>query len=118
MIRRWRRWALIVWTGTAISTGVVARLTFAAPQPSLCDSNTDALCLDWHFEELWYVLIVFVWLIGLAVITVGVSVVGYIVARRRGRGASLPTRPSARGCVVRPSRVQSLSSPCRLAFGG
>jgi hypothetical protein len=103
MIRRWRRWALIVWTGTAISTGVVARFTFAAPQPSLCDANTDALCLDLHFEWLWYVLIILVWLVGLAVITVVVSIVGSIGARRRGRAASRSVRPQRRwlrGAVI------------------
>jgi hypothetical protein len=121
MIRRWRRWALIVWTGTAISTAVVARLTFAAPQPSLCDSNTDALCLDLHFEELWYALIVFAWLVGLAVITLVVSVVGHIVARRRGHAASLPIRPQRRwlrgaaitgsiACIALPFGVWGLTA--------
>jgi hypothetical protein len=117
MLRRSRMWALIVWTGTAISTGIVARLTFAAPQPSSCDPNTEALCLDLHFEALWYYLIALVWLVGLAVSLV----VGYVLARRRRRTASLPVRPQRRwlrgaviagsiGCIALPFAVWALTA--------
>jgi hypothetical protein len=45
VLRRPRPWALIVWTGTAISTGVVARLTS-------------------DFAEGWYAFIALCWLVG------------------------------------------------------
>jgi hypothetical protein len=117
MLRPARTWALIVWTGTAISTGVVARLTFAAPKPPSCDPNTDAFCLDFHLEPLWYFLIALVWLVGLAVILV----VGDVLARRRRRTASLPVRAQRRwlrgaliagsiGCVALPFGVWALTA--------
>jgi hypothetical protein len=118
MLRRSRMWALLVWTGTAISTGVVARLTFAAPQPE-----------EW--TALAYVFIGLLWLAGLAVIVVVGEVVGYVVARRRRRSAPAPVRPQRRwlrgvviaasvGCIALPFGVWGLtavgshrrSSPC------
>jgi hypothetical protein len=117
MRRRARTWVLIVWTGTAISAGVVARLTFAAPQPPSCDPNTDAFCLDFHFESLWYYLIAAVWLVGLVVI----FVVGYALTRSRRGTAAPPARPRRRwlrgaliagsiGCLGLPFGVWGLTA--------
>jgi hypothetical protein len=117
VLRRWRRWALIVWTGTVLSTGVVARLSFAAPQPASCDPNTDAFCFDFHFEGLWYFLIALVWLLGLAVILL----VGHVLTRRRRRPTSPSVGPQRRwlrgaviggsiGCIALPFGVWALTA--------
>lgn len=62
---RRRTWALVAWTSAAIAVGIVARLTFAAPKPSLCRGDNSGLCFDFNLRFLWYVLIGLVWLLGL-----------------------------------------------------
>jgi hypothetical protein len=76
-----RTWFALVWTVAAIGVGVLARFTFAAPAPP-CPPSDD-FCFEYHFEGVYYVLILLVWLLGLAVIWF----VGWYVTRRQTRSA-------------------------------
>lgn len=92
-----RTWVVIAWTAAAIVVGVVARLTFASPEPSSCPSERDdpysGLCLDFSLRPLWYYLIALVWLVGLGAIWL----VGWRLLPRlqRRRGIADPDASSA-----------------------
>ena len=87
VFRSRRRKALIAWTAIAIAVGVLARFTFAAPEPDPCKGDESGLCINLDFRPLWYLLIALVWLLGLFVIWS----IGFYLDRwreRRGRGHS------------------------------
>lgn len=67
---RVRTWALIIWTVGAIATMIVARLSFAAPEPSMCRGDNSGLCFDFNLRPPWYLLIIILWLLGLGVILI------------------------------------------------
>jgi len=82
---------LIAWTAAAIVVGIVARFTFAAPEPP-CPRPDEGLCFEFHFEVAYYYLIVFVWLLGLLVICITSWFFGARVRLRRESPATAEGR--------------------------